>query len=64
MRRAQRAGRPDHVVTAVRPGTGSGLIAELARSPEAGSHGAAERVSPEVAAVPVRDLPPTRLAPV
>ena len=38
MRRAQRAGRPDRVVMAVRPGTGSRIIADLIRSPEVGSH--------------------------
>ena len=38
-RRAQRANQPGRVVMAVRPGTGSGLIAELIRSPEVGSHG-------------------------
>jgi DNA-binding transcriptional LysR family regulator len=38
MRRAQRANQPGRVVMAVRPGTGSGLIAELVRAPEVGSH--------------------------
>ena len=38
MRRAQRANQPGRVVMAVRPGTGSGLIAELVRAPDVGSH--------------------------
>jgi DNA-binding transcriptional LysR family regulator len=145
VRRAQRAQQPGLLVMAVRPGTASGLIADLIRSPEVGGHdvlfthdrtaalrdgradiallclgtddltglrtaslteeapfalvprdhtlarrpavtvaelgldeivdrvvlgrlvtivgsGATERISPEVTAVPVSDLPPTRLA--
>ena len=38
MRRAQRADRPGRVLMAVRPGTGSGLLAELVRSPEIAGH--------------------------
>jgi DNA-binding transcriptional LysR family regulator len=38
VRRAQRAQQPGRLVMAVRPGTASGLIADLIRSPEVGSH--------------------------
>ncbi len=38
VRRAQRAQQPGLLVMAVRPGTASGLIADLIRSPEVGSH--------------------------
>ena len=38
MRRARRAIQPGRVLMAVRPGTASGLIAELVRSPEAVDH--------------------------
>jgi DNA-binding transcriptional LysR family regulator len=38
VRRAQRAQQPGRLVMAVRPGTASGLIAELVRSSEVGSH--------------------------
>jgi DNA-binding transcriptional LysR family regulator len=38
VRRAQRAQQPGLLVMAVRPGTASGLIADLIRSPEVGGH--------------------------
>ena len=38
MRRARRANQPGRVLMAVRPGTASGLVAALVRSPEIGSH--------------------------
>lgn len=38
VRRAQRAPQPGRLVMAVRPGTASGLVADLVRSAEVGSH--------------------------